>query len=176
MSNTNRSVCRHLTAGGAVASAAILAIGLVVAPPNVGGARTEARAVQLATFALSTAALSRGLLEEFVSDQAQTVAPGAPALPGGAEDVSNADITAQLNLVRATLQSTGQSVIDPAIQSQQVNNAVTAAPPDWLTSLLSSIFGFLLNVHDSLPAGVPQLLFEAFVMWPLFWSTAFILQ
>ena len=45
------SIRSHLMAGGTVASAAILALGLVTARPDFDGARTEPRAVQLAAIA-----------------------------------------------------------------------------------------------------------------------------
>ena len=76
------SVRRHLTAGVTIASAGILAVSLVMAPPDVHGASIEVRQVQLAAFPLPSAP-SSGLLEKFISNQAHTVAPVALVVPGG---------------------------------------------------------------------------------------------
>jgi hypothetical protein len=80
------SVRRHLTTGLTVVSAGILALGLVVAPPDVRGVRTEVRQVQLTTFALSAPALL-GALEKLIATRADTVVPVAKAAAGGAADI-----------------------------------------------------------------------------------------
>jgi hypothetical protein len=112
------SVRTYLTSGGAFASAGILALGLVAAPPDVHGERIEVRAVQLAATTVPLAASPAGLLEEFISNQAQTVAPVALAVPGGAADINTAVVTAPLIF---------ESVTDPATDRQQVNSAALSA-------------------------------------------------
>src|SRR5258708_30292147 len=80
------SVRCHLATGSALASAGILALGLVAAPPDSDGARTEVRAVQLAAWALPSAA-HLGVLEKLISNRAQTVLPVTRVAVGGAADV-----------------------------------------------------------------------------------------
>jgi predicted alpha/beta hydrolase family esterase len=82
------SIRRHVTAGVTVASAGILALGLVVAPPDVRDARTEVRQVQLTTFALSPPALL-GALEKLIRTRADTVVPVAQ-VAGSAADIPGA--------------------------------------------------------------------------------------
>ena len=131
------SVRSHLTACGAVASAGILAVGLVTAPPELpelNFARTEVRAVQLATFSLSPPAPSGGLLEQFLGNQARTVVPAAPAVKGGASDFTTAVAESPLTFGSAS---------DPATDRQQVNNADLAATPTAFD--LGAILGPLIN-------------------------------
>ena len=127
------SLRSHLAAGGAVASAGILALSLVAAPPDFNGARTELRAVQLAALALPTAASPAAILEQFISNQANTAVPAAAVVPGGAAvDITTAAVTTPTAVVTAPLN------VDPAINGQQVNNtaaAATTAAFDWGTFL-----------------------------------------
>ncbi len=113
-----RSVRFHLTTGGAVASAGILALSLVAAPPDVNDARTEARAVQLAAFALPPAASPAALLEKYISNQARTVVPATPVVGSGAADITTAVAASPL---------TFDSAMAPVMNRQQVNNAALAA-------------------------------------------------
>ncbi len=132
------SVRSHLAAGGAVASAGILALSLVAAPPpDFNGARTEVRVVRLAAFALPPAAPLVALLEKFVSNQAQNVVPVSPVV-GGAADITTAAVTAPLTFVGAAqptgsatpaIGATAQSAIAPATTTQP------AASSDWLLAL-----------------------------------------
>jgi hypothetical protein len=125
----------RLTAGGAVASAGILALSLVAAPPDSHGARTEARAVQLVALALPLAAPSGALLEKFISDNhAQTFVP-VVSVGGDATDITTAVVTAP---------RTFESAMDPAINNQQVNDAPLAATTaDWTQNpVLGPILGF----------------------------------
>jgi hypothetical protein len=106
----------YLTAAGAIAIAGILALSFVAPPPDSHGARTEVHPVPLAAFWMPLAPPPVGLPEELISNQAQTLAPVAALVPGAA-DITNAVVTAPLTL---------ESVIDPAINSQQVNSAALA--------------------------------------------------
>jgi hypothetical protein len=113
------SVRPYLTSGVAVASAGILAAGLVTAPPEVSVARTEVRGVQLIAFALPSTAPSAAVLEQFVRNQGQTVLPLIT-------EVGTAD---SLGAVRSTgsptqvIDATAQSLGDPLRESQQVTSA-----------------------------------------------------
>jgi hypothetical protein len=146
----------RLTTGVTIASAGILALSLVTAPPHVNVARTEVRAVQIAAFALPPAAL----LEKFMGNQAQTVLPVIPVVGGGAADIITADITNKLPFVQpvkpsaSPTQATGvtaQSEIDSANDSQQGNTALAAAlVPDGvitdpiLRSIIAVFFFFVV--------------------------------
>jgi hypothetical protein len=118
------SVRRHLNAGVTVASAGILALGLVAAPPGVRGAGTEVRQVQLAAFVLSPPALL-GALEKFISDRAQTVVPVTKVVADGAADVPAALL--KTPTADETTPPTFDSAIDPAINPQKVDAAGLAA-------------------------------------------------
>jgi len=146
----------RLTTGVTIASAGILALSLVTAPPHVNVARTEVRAVQIAAFALPPAAL----LEKFMGNQAQTVLPVIPVVGGGAADIITADITNKLPFVQPVQSSgsptqatgvTAQSEIDSANDSQQGNTALAAAlVPDGvitdpiLRSIIAVFFFFVV--------------------------------
>jgi hypothetical protein len=127
MDNTRTlpSVRSHLAAGGAVAGAGLLALGLVAAPPDTNGARADIRPLQLTAFALPPAAHSAALLGTFIVNQAKADVPVIPTVvPGGTTDVIAAGVPTPV---------TFDSAIDPAI-TQQVNNAALAAATpafDW---------------------------------------------
>ena len=76
MDNTGASpsVRSHLAAGGAVAGAGILALGLVAAPPDANGAKVDALAVHLAAFALPPVAHSFALPGKVIVNQAKAAA------------------------------------------------------------------------------------------------------
>lgn len=135
-SRSGRSVRRHLTTGATFASAGILALGLVTVPPNVDVARSEVRAVRLAATKVPLAASPAGLLEEFISNQAQTVAPVALAVPGGAADI---------NAVVVTAPFTFESLTDPATDRQQVNSAALSATtiPFDLPGILGPLYPYV---------------------------------
>ena len=127
------SVRPYLSTGVAVASAGILAASLVVAPPEFSVARTEGRGVQLIAFALPSTASAAATLEKFVRSQGQTVVPVTPVSMGAA-DITGAVVTSPVKLVEAVrstgsptrvIDATAQSVLDPAIESQQVTAAAT---------------------------------------------------
>ena len=162
---TSPSVRSHLTAGGAVASAGILALGLVAAPPDTDGARTDTRAVHLAAFALPPAAHAAPLLEKFIINQAKAVVPVIPTVvPGGAADVATAGVTTPVTL---------DSALDPAINPQKLAAAPLAATTpayDWtqdpiLYPIISFGFGVLVIVVPVLIAAV-----IAIPQWLLKWS------
>lgn len=123
----------HLAAGGALASAGILALGLVAVPPDSNGARTEVRAVQLAAVSLSPTAYL-GALEKFISNQVQTALAVTDTAVGGIADVPAADASRLL---------TFDSTIAPETDNQQLNNAGPAATPTAVD--FGSILGPLIN-------------------------------
>ena len=77
MAQASKSV---LTNFGAFAGASILALGLVAAPPDPHGVRTESRAVQL-TAATWPGATYLQALEDFVSQRAQRCSTVASVRP-----------------------------------------------------------------------------------------------
>ena len=138
----------HLATGGALASAGILALGLVAAPSDSNGARTEVRAVQLAALGLPPAA-HLGALEKFSSDQARTVVHVTKIAADGAADIPPSVV--KTPTAAETTLLTFDSAIDPAISSQQVNDAALAATTaDWnpttdpILGPIVSFFGGLL--------------------------------
>src|SRR6476660_4106322 len=141
--STCRSARRHVAAAGACAGAAILALGLVTAPPGTNAVRTDVRTLQLSTFALPLSAPLHGIVVNFVGGQPQTAAPVASDVPGGAAHIITATVSKP-----NTLGSAVDEVLDPAdpaTNRQLVNtNAVAlAAPTDAFD--LGAIFGPLLN-------------------------------
>lgn len=138
------SVRSQLTGTGAV----ILALGLVAAPPEPIGARTEARAVQLASTALSPAPSSGALLKQFIKHQAQFVALVAPLVSGGGTDITTTDVASRTGNVTAPI--TFQSTTDPARSSQVTDNATLAATPG--------------GVGTDLPTLLAQLILAPFVL------------
>jgi hypothetical protein len=142
------SVRRHIATGVTVASAGVLALGLVVIQPDPHGARTEVGAVQLATLRLpGTAHLDA--LERFIVEQTQTVRHVSEAIAGGAADIPAAFLkTADAGV---SDQRTVDSVNDPAISTQSVEAAALATPTaavsilDPILGILSPILGLLTN-------------------------------
>jgi len=125
------SVRRRLDVGGAVASAAVLALSLVTATPDVHDAGTEVRAVRLAGFALPSPAYLAAL-ETFTGNQAQIVAPVIKVAADGAAEIPAAVV------VRTPAASVTNpltfSAENPTINSQQLNNvalAETTAADPW---------------------------------------------
>ncbi|WP_029113367.1 hypothetical protein [Mycobacterium sp. URHB0044] len=116
------TVRRQLAAGGAVASAAILALGLVVAPPDVRGARTEVRQVQLSALTLSPPALL-GALERFIDSRVHAVVPAAQAVAGGADIPAPVVKTPTADVTTA---STFDAATDPAPNPRRVDAAAVA--------------------------------------------------
>lgn len=146
------SVRAHLIAGGAVASAGILTLGLVIAPPDSNSARTEVRAVQLAGLAMPPPAYL-GALEKFISDQAQTVVPVTKAAAGGTTDIATTVVNTPL---------TFDSAIDPAISSRQVNDAALAATTADLNPTTNPILEIIYFFTFAVPVA-----FVLFVVAPL---------
>jgi hypothetical protein len=97
----------QLAAGGAVAGAGVLVVGLVIAPPKSDGPSPEVHAVRVANVALSHAASSVVLLDDWVRSQARNVAPFAPVVPGPA------DITSAVATVRSAI-AVNPAAFDPA--------------------------------------------------------------
>jgi len=139
------SVRRHLKSGVTVASAGILALGLVVVTPGFDGARTEVRAVELAARTLPTAAERwDAQLREFISNHTARV-----VADGGVADGSAAVVNTSTTDGRAQL--TVESKTDPAIIGQSVEAAALVAPTaavsilDPILGIVTPILGLLLN-------------------------------
>jgi hypothetical protein len=130
------SVFFHRTTGGAIASACIVALSLVAAPPDVNGARTEVREVKLAAFAVLSAAPLAETLEKFIRNQAQTVAPITNVAVGGAADIPAAVVKTSASGVTTALPS------EPATSPQKDAAALTATTTAFD---VGAIFGPLIN-------------------------------
>jgi hypothetical protein len=137
------SIRSHLMAGGAVASAAILALGLVTAPPDFDGAGTEPRAVQLAAVAVPPAPAG-ALLKEIIDTQAEVIALFAPLVPGA--DITNADVTSPTGSVTPL---TRASATDLTVNNQEVGTALAVTPDETLAS--SAILTNLILLPVLLP-------------------------
>jgi hypothetical protein len=142
------SVRRHLTTGATVASAGILTLGLVVVPPESHGARTESRAVQLATLRLPA---QLDALERFIVDQAQTFRHVSEVVTRGAADIPSALLKTPDG--RVPNQHTVDSVTDPTIASQSVQ-AAALAEPIAAVSILDPILGIVSPFLALLNPGV----------------------
>src|SRR5262245_1242655 len=143
------SVRSHLSAGGVVASAGILALSLVTAPPDFDSPTTEVRAVRHAAVSLPTATAWAAFLERLISDHPQTVVPVAQVVSGAA-DISKPAMTTPLASVRVeqptstptqAIRAIGEPAIDPAINSQALNStALGSTTGPTLDSILGAIF------------------------------------
>ena len=134
MGNASRSVAsgpcpyvrRHVTAGVTVASAGILALGVVAAPPDSHSAQIEVRTVELTSLALPPSAYL-GALEKFIGSRVPAAAPVAPVVQAGVADIT----------------TTVGSTIEPATDRQQVNTAALATPTTAFN--FGAILGPLIN-------------------------------
>jgi hypothetical protein len=140
----------RLAAGGAVASAGILALGLVVVTPDFNGARTEVRQVQLTAVALPSPAQWRAL-GEFLRDQGQTILPTTKGGVGGAADVPGAVVNAPT--AGGTTVFTLDSTNDPALSAQTLQ-AAALVEPTAAVSLLDPILGIVSPFLALLNPGV----------------------
>lgn len=151
------SVRRHLKSGVTVASAGILALGLVVVTPGFDGARTEVRAVELAARTLPTAAERwDAQLREFISNHTARV-----VTDGGVADGSAAVVNTSTTDGRAQL--TVESKTDPAIIGQSVEAAALVAPTA-AVSILDPILGIVIPILGLLTNPGALLLFGPIIL------------
>jgi hypothetical protein len=125
----------RLAAGGAVAGAGVLALGLVIAPPDSDGPSPRVQAVRLANLALSPAARSVVLLDEWVRSQSRNVAPVAVVVP------APVDITSAVTTARSAIVVNPPAfdlALDPATVSQKIRDAALAAAKAILEPLLGN--------------------------------------
>lgn len=142
-----RFVRSHLAAGVAVASAAVLALGLVTAPPDPDEVRSDVHAVQVAALAQPPAAPFVELLQTYVSNYVRTLGSVNPVARVGAADISTAIVrTARTQAGAATT----RSEIDAAATGRQADNAAPAATtaalppiPEALLPIIGPIILFL---------------------------------
>lgn len=133
------SIRAYLNAGGALAGAGILALGLVTAPPDSHGARAEVRAVQFSSFALPAVATLTAF-EKFLSIQYPTDGPAD--IPAALLKTANAGATTAL---------TFDTPNDSATSNQEVEAAALASPTaaasiaDPILGIVSPILGLLTN-------------------------------
>jgi hypothetical protein len=169
------SVRSRLNTGVAVASAGILALGLLTAPPDVRAVRSEVREVRLAALALPPAPYWDAL-QKFISSRAQTVIPVAPVVKGGASDINTAaDSTVDLaadpqQAVAPALTATTTGFDFAAIFGPLINNAIVGPivlfgaiafglfvilPIGWFVGTIyeafASVFGGILGLPATLP-------------------------
>src|SRR5262245_11184990 len=77
----------YLTSSVAVATAGILAAGLVAGPPKVSVARNEVREMQLVAIALPSTTPQPAMPLSFVRNQGRSVLSAIPASIGGADAI-----------------------------------------------------------------------------------------
>lgn len=129
MGHAGTSIRSCLAAGGAIAGAGILALGLVVATPDSHGARTEVRSVQLTSVTLPPSAYL-GALEKFIRDRVPGFVPVAPVSKDGAADITTAadstvDLAADPQQTQATALATTTAGSSPAaILGPLIDNAI----------------------------------------------------
>jgi hypothetical protein len=124
----------RLAAGGAVAGVGVLALGLVIAPPDSGGPSPRVQAVRLADLALSPAAPSV-VLDEWVRSQSRNVAPVAVVVP------APVDITSAVTTARSAIAVNPPAfnlALDPATVSQNIRDAALTAAKAILEPLLAN--------------------------------------
>ena len=116
----------HLTAGGTVVSAGILALGLVIATPDSDDMKSEVHAVQLAAYARNPALPSAAQLKRLIGNHAQNFEFVIPVTKDGA------DTTGAIATVTRTppAGATAESGTDPDATLQRVGNATLAATPN----------------------------------------------
>ena len=176
MGNANTSVRSQLKTGVTVASACLLALGLIAAPPSSRGARIEAHAVQLTSSALPPSAYL-GALEKFISNRVPAAVLNTSAVQGGAFDIATVvgpttDPTTDGELVRTAALATPSALGPAALPSPLallgplINNSIVGpfvlvgaialgfvvgifflVPFEWLKAVLGGIL--------SLPAALP---------------------
>jgi hypothetical protein len=123
------------TTGGAIVSAGILAVGLVIATPEPTHARIEVRPVHLTALALSPSAYL-GALQRFIIKGVPAPAPVGPAAKPNGADVSSF----------SSVDATG-----PTTKTSNVAAAALAAPIaaasilDPILGIVSPILGLLTN-------------------------------
>jgi len=160
MVNKNSCVIRgHLAAGGVVASAGILALGLVVVTPDFHSARTEVHAVQLTTLRLEAAQMDA--LEKFIGNHAEAIRHVSEVVAGGAADIP-ATLLKTLDL-GVSNPKTVDSVNDPAINSQSLEAAALAEPLA-AVSLLDPILGIVVPILGLLLNPQALLLFAPIIL------------
>jgi hypothetical protein len=138
----------YLASCGAVAGASILALGLVVVPPDVG-VRAEVRAVQITAIRLQAAQFDA--LQNFLANHAQAIRHVSEAAGGGAADVPAAVL--KTPDVGDSKPATVDPSTGPAIANQGVQAAVLAEPAA-AVSILDPILGIVSPFLALLNPGV----------------------
>ena len=139
------SVRSHLTRGVALAGAGILAVSLVIAPPELDDAtKPQVRTVQLASFALPSAATLGALLQKIiVTSQAQADVPVAGAAAGAAAEVTAADVKTAL-AVDSALNPQGAGAATLAAAAAPLGLGLGILSPLLANPLIASIVGPIL--------------------------------
>ena len=130
-----RAVRLRLNAVGAVGSAGIVVLGLVTVPPDSNGPTPRVHAVRLANLALSPAAPSVVLLDEWVRSQSRNVAPVALVVPAPVDSTS-AVTTARSAIV--VNPPAFDLALGPATISQKIRDAALTAVGAILKPLLGN--------------------------------------
>jgi hypothetical protein len=164
------SVRRHLAAGGAFASASILAVSLLTVPPNSSGAKTEFPAVQLAAFARPLTPLRGALL----GNEDQPIAALTQVVSGGIAYNTSAGVTAPIAFKSVSVSGiNGQQVNDAPLA--QTNTAVAAsidplaATIEAITATIGPTVGFfaIALFVGTLVGGAALLYLALPVLWPV---------
>ena len=144
MGNTRTVVTAgpYLTSSVAVATAGILAAGLVAGPPEVSVARNEVREMQLIAIALPSTTPRPAMPMSFVRNQGRSVLSVIPASIGGADAISGVAFVSAVQAsspLKEVIEPTTKSKIEPAEARQQVTNAAVASPDVISNPILRSI-------------------------------------
>jgi hypothetical protein len=134
---SGRSVRSHLRSLGAFTGASILALSVVVVPPDRDSARTEIRAVQLTASAWAGTEFMQ-VLENLVNQRVQAVIPAAKLLVAGGTVYSGDTAT------KSTAEVSSLKV-DPATEPRTTAAATLAATPG-VSSVpfpLNAVLGFV---------------------------------
>ena len=175
MVNARSRCVARLNIGVAIATAAIVVLGLVGAAPPVRGVMFDASAVRVAAVNTSMSA-HWAALEQFVDTHADVVAAAVRVVGGGSSGVSAAaattpttgSLTAPMPLAATALpapQPAGaDAVIEQAIVSALSTAFLTLAQPLVSTPELAAVFGpfvFLGIILYGLVVGVPLTIFNS---------------
>ena len=107
----------YLTSSVAVATAGILAAGLVAGPPEVSVARNEVREMQLIAIALPSTTPRPAMPMSFVRNQGRSVLSVIPASIGGADAISAVAFVSAVQAsspLKEVIEPTTNSKIEPA--------------------------------------------------------------
>jgi hypothetical protein len=136
------AVRRYLTSSVAIATAGILAAGLVAGPSEVSVARNEVREMQLIAIALPATTPRPAMPMSFVRNQGRSVLSAMPAIISGTDATSAVAFVSAVQArspLKEVIEPTTKPKIEPAKARQQVTDAAAANPDVINNPILRSI-------------------------------------